>query len=346
MTKTNASKSRRRAANLSAKPLKVCHYTAYNGSGMAAVARSLVEAEKQLGLDSHLVNIQETTPGEWDRYADADIHVSHTHFPDQMRKKLTKPLKLVWVSHGTPEHVFNSAVEDSEKGYGHSDGFMLFQFWMRSADARVTFWPRHAALMETMTHKGVGIHCFDLGVNLKFWGGGASLGKYAGNPSVWSGENCHAIKYPLDLFLMWPLVYPQLDGASLHVSYLPTNQHRYFFPLVNANGASYASHISPICWPHDQLRNIFKSVDFFIGLVKYGDHNRLSLEANAAGGCKTISYAGNEYSDFWLPEGDQRIAAAELVKILQGEVKARKKKPVADVSETAQNMIKVYESIL
>lgn len=344
MRKTKASKAKPRRT-VKAKPLRVCHWTMFNGSGMNAVAGSLVEAEKALGLDSHLVNIQEVAVGDWDQYADADIQVSHTHFPDQMRKKLKKPLKLVWVSHGVPEHVFNSAMEDSEKGYGHSDGWMLFQFWMKQADARVTFWPRHAALMETMADKGTKIHCFDLGVNLRFWSGGKNTGKYAGNPSVWSGENCHAIKYPLDLFLMWPLVYPHLDGASLHVSYLPTNQHRYFFPLVNTNGASYASHISPVCWPHDQLRNIFKSVDYFIGLVRYGDHNRLCLEANAAG-AKTISYAGNEYSDFWLPEGDQRVSAAELVRILKGEVKPRKKKQVVDVSETAQNMIKVYESIL
>lgn len=328
-----------------AKPLRVCHWTMFNGSGMNAVAGSLVEAEKQLGLDSHLINIQEVAVGDWDQYADADIHVSHTHFPDQMRKKLTKPLKLVWVSHGTPEHVFNSAVEESNKGYGHGDGWMLLQYWLRNADARVTFWPRHAAILKTMVDKGTEVHCFDLGVNLKYWSSGVSGGKYAGSPSLWSSENCHAIKWPLDLFIMWPWVYEQLDGASLHVSYLPTNLHRYFFPLVNSNGASYGAHISPSSFPHDQLRNIFKSVDFFIGLVKYGDYNRLSLEANAAG-CKTISYAGNEYADFWLPEGDQRISAAELVRILKGEITPRVKKQVVDISVTAQNMIKVYESIL
>jgi len=317
----------------------------FNQSGMNRVAESLVEAEKQIGLDSHIVNIQETTVGEWDTWADADIHVAHTHFPDQMRKKLTKPLRLVWVSHGTPEHVFNSAVEESNKGYGHGDGWMLFMYWLQHADARVTFWPRHAAIMESMADKGTKVHCIPLGVNKAFWEAGLSGGKYAGNPSVWSGENCHAIKWPLDLLIMWPWVYRELDGANLHVNYLPTNLHRYFFPLVNRNGASYGAHISPLTFAHSELRNIFRSIDWFIGLVKYGDHNRLSLEANTAG-AKTISYAGNIYSDYWLPEGDQRIAAAELVRILKGEVEPRKKTPVPDISETVLAMKQIYESIL
>lgn len=82
------------------------------------------------------------------------------------------------------------------------------------------------------------------------------------------------------------------------------------------------------------------------GLVRYGDHNRLSLEANASG-CKTISYKGNVYSSYWIDEGDQREMAKRLIAILKGEVEPRPdKREVADISITAQAMKEIYESIL
>lgn len=325
--------------------MKVVHWVAYQGSGMYGVAASIAEAERQLGLNSYLVDIQNTTIEMWEEWADADVHVAHTHFPDEMRHRLKRPLKLVFPCHGTMEHIFNSSVSAVKTGYGHGDGWMLFQFWMQHADARVTFWPRHQAIMETMVDKGTKVHLVPLGVNREFWAKGESKGKWGGTPSVWTGENCHQIKSPLDLFIMWPWVYRAVPGTCLHACYLPNDQHRWYFPLVNRNGASYGAHISSFTFPHTELRNIFKSVDYFIGLVRYGDFNRLSLEANAAG-ATTISYAGNTYSDYWLPEGDQRNGAAELIKILKGEVTPREKTPVPDVSETAMAMKQVYESVL
>lgn len=311
---------------------------------MNRVAESMAEAEKRLGLDSHLLNLQETK--DWEFALDADVHVAHTHFPDVLRKKLTKPLKLVWVGHGTPEQVFNTAVEESTRGnYGHGDSQMLMMHWLKNADARVTFWPRHQWLYQSMVDKGTKIHCIPLGVDKEFWGGGVSAGKYSGTPSLWSGENPHKIKWPLDLIQAWPYVYPELDGACLHLCYLAQNLHRTFAPLINANGAGYGMHWSAITWAHEELRNVFKSIDFFIGLVRYGDHNRISLEANAAG-CKTISYSGNPYSDFWIPEGDQREIARVLTAILKGDVEPRKKDEVPDFLDTARAMIPIYESIL
>jgi hypothetical protein len=89
---------------------------------------------------------------------------------------------------------------------------------------------------------------------------------------------------------------------------------------------------------------VFKSVDFVLGLVRYGDFNQLSLQANAAG-AKTISYRGNEYADYWVTEGDQREIAKELTSILKGEVAPRTKTPVPDIAETAAAMKAIYETL-
>lgn len=322
---------------------KCAHWSLTNGSGMHRVAESFVTAERPLGVDSVLVDV--TQEAQWAGVVDADVHVCHTHVPDAMRARATKPWRVVWVGHGTPEHVYQGAVESGSHGYGHADGWMLMQRWLQVADARVTFWPRHQAIYQSLCDRGTRVDCVPLGVDTAFWAGGASRGKYAGLPSVWTGENQHYIKWILDLLIAWPWVRDAVPDAMLHAVYLPKDHHRWLFPLANRNGASYGAHLSPTVFGHDELRNVFKSVDFVIGLVRYGDFNRLSLEANASG-ATTISYAGNPYADYWLPEGDQRTLATELAKVLRGEVPKREKSPVPDIGETATAMQAIYERVL
>lgn len=323
--------------------MKITHWSITNNSGMANVAATLAAAEKKLGCDSSVCD--PTRPEAWMLAEDSDVQVVHTHFPDQMRKRITKPLKLVWIGHGTPEHVFQSSVENGSKGgYAPSDSFMLMQFWLQTADAVVTFWDRHKAIYESLCDKGRRIHCVPLGVNKELWKPFPTRGKFTGKPSVFSSENPHYIKWPLDLLLAWPWVRREIPECHLHLTYMPRDQHRWFFPLVNRNGAGYASFISEMVFHNEDLRNTFCSTDFYVGLVRYGDLNVMSLQANACG-AKTISYVGNPHSDFWVPEGDQRIIAAELVKIFNGEVSPRAKTPPPDISETAAAMLKIYEPL-
>jgi hypothetical protein len=325
--------------------MRIAHWVWCNNSGMHRAAETMAAAEKAAGLDSVLVNVMGDA-ALWDTVLDADVHVCHTHIPDVFRRKAKAGHKVVYVVHGTPEHVFKSAVEEgSKKSYGHADGWQLCQNWLRTADATVTFWPRHQALWKQMSDKRTKVECVPLGVDKTFWKPMPTQGKYAGSPSLFTAENCHDIKWPLDLFIAWPWVWDRINpDARLHSVYLPNDQHRWFFPLVNRNGCSYASHITGMSFNHEQLRNAFCSVDYYIGLVRYGDFNRVSLEANACG-TKTISYAGNIYSDYWVPEGDQRVIADALVDILTGKVEPRQKAAVPDMSETAAGMKAVYESL-
>lgn len=331
--------------------MKIVHFTAYNGSGMNQVAVSCVESERAAGLDSHLLNIHESS--NWDIALDADVHVAHTHWPDfyngkSFRRMLKKTPKIVTIFHGTPEFVIRDTMNLHRHNpkHGNGDGIMMMLHWLSVADARITFWPRHQAIYQTMVDRGTAIDLLPLGVDREFWKSGSRSEYFPGNPSVWSGENPHFIKDPLDLALLWPWVYPQLDNASLHLCYLAENLHRHYSPILNRNQAAYGMHWSAFTFRHERLRNIFKSIDFFAGLVRYGDFNRLSLEA-AASGVKTISYRGNPYADFWITEGDQRVMALELLTILRGDVEPRaEKSPVPDVAETASEMQRVYERVL
>lgn len=310
---------------------------------MHRVTADLVAAELAQGVSASHVDCS-VRSAEWEAAVDADVHVVHTHLPDEIRFK-TKA-KVVWVAHGTPDHVFQSSVEAGlGASYGHADAFMLMQEWLKNADARVTFWPRHQWIYERMVTKGAKVHLVPLGVDKAFWSGGASRGKYEGSPSVFTAENPHYIKWPYDLFVCWREIYEVMMGkAKLHAVYVPRDMHRWVFPLVNANGCSYGAHISPVTFPHDELRNVFKSIDFFVGLVRYGDFNQIALQANAAG-ATTISYAGNPYADYWITEGDQRQMVTELLAIIKGDAPKRTKEPVPDLADTAKAMIQIYEGL-
>ncbi len=322
--------------------MRLCHLVAHNGSGMFHVAETLQQAERKLGLDSHLVDISLAV--NWDEHAKADIFIPHTDFPVELRKRVKNP-RTVMISHGTPEHIFNTAMQESKQGYGHGDHLMIWMHAMKTADAVCTFWPRHQKIMQQMCDKATKVHLLPLGIDKTFWGAAKSKGKYTGKPSVLSCENGHTIKWPLDLFTMWPWIYEQIPDACLHASYLPQDQHRYWFPLVNRNGTSFGAHISAARYVQSELRHVLASVDFYCNLVKYGDFNRIGLEASTCG-AKVISYRGNPYADFWLTEGDQRVQAEELLGVLKGETKPREKEKIADSSEMAQAMIGIYEGIL
>ncbi len=327
-------------------PLKVAHWTITNGSGMHRVAESLAKAETALGHDSILVD--PTKEETWVLADDADVHVCHTHIPTQMKRRSTKPYRRVWVGHGTPDHVFENTIEEIARGsYGHGDGVMLMQYWLKEADAKVTFWPRHKSIYDRMLTKGARpTDCIPLGVDLEFWKAGKDTeGKFAGEPSVFTCENPHRIKWPYDLFNAWPDVSDELPDARLHCTYVARDMHRAIFPWINANGTAFTSYLSPAVYQWEWLRNAFRSTDFFCGLVRYGDLNHIGQQANAAG-AKTISYIGNPHSDFWITEGSHVEMAKELLEIMKGDRAPRAKTPVADISETATAMVKVYREIL
>lgn len=324
--------------------MKIAHWTMFNRSGMFMVAEAYAKNECMLGMDSWLVDIADS--GSWKEALDADVHVVHTHLPDSVRLQLTKPLKIVWIAHGTPEYVFHRSVEEGlNRGYGASDSWQLCQYWLQHADAIVTFWPRHQKIWKSLCDKNTNIDCIPMGIDLDFWKPVESRGKFLGAPSLFTAENCDYSKWPLDLFFCWPWVWPKMPTSHLHAVYLPTDQHRWFYPLLNRNGCGFKTISSGIYFDSENLRNAFCSTDYFIGLVRYGDANRLCLEANACG-AKTITYSGNEYSDFWIQEGDQRRIAEELIEILSGNVKARNKKPIEPITDSTKKMIEIYERIL
>lgn len=324
--------------------MKVAHWTITNGSGMHRVAESLTIAESTLGIESILANPQDAAT--WDAAKNADVHVVHTHFPPQLNYLLDKA-RLVWVGHGTPDHTYQSSVEEAEHAsYGHSDPLMLMQHWLKNADARITFWDRHKWIYDQMLTKGARpTDAIPLGVDLAFWKEGGSNGKFAGSPSLFYAENPHYIKWAYDLTTALPTIQKDHPEMMFHSIYQVRDHHRALFPWSNGIGASFYSHIFPGTFDKAGLRNAFKSTDYAVGLVRYGDLNHLSLEANAAGS-KTISYEGNPHSMFWVREGDQRRLAADVSAILRGDVEPRVQTPVPDVSVTAAEMVRVYGEIL
>jgi hypothetical protein len=290
--------------------LKIVHWSLSNGSGLNTVSYNISEAERELGYNSLFIPTDTMKDGvvdqsKWEDGMDADIHVVHSTLPDTIRNDKAK---IVFVGHGTPEVCFQSATETP-----HNEGaWGLSFYWLRQADAVVTFWDRHKYIWESLMDKNSKVHCIPMGVNKEFWKPVESRGKYAGEPSLLSSENSHRIKWAYDLILAWPEVSKHLRKARLHINYLPTNLHKLFYSILYNNGTLFTSFIQGIKLAPDDLRNAFVSADYYFSHVSYGDSNVIGLEAKASG-CKLISYTGNPYADYWISSSDQRVIARELV---------------------------------
>lgn len=319
--------------------MKIVHWTLKNGSGLHRMAEDLAACEKSQGLDS--LCLDGDNPNEILSGVDADIHVIHGHLPDAVDiPSATK----VFVAHGTPENGFISSIHDSAGGHGASDAFMAALYRLKTSDAVVTFWPRHQAILQSMMDKGRAVDCIPVGIDKAKWQRRESRGKWSGTPSLLTAENCHQIKWPLDLFISMPWVMEQFRAMRLHCLYVPLDQQRWWAALTFTNGTAYRSFMSSSTLAPEELRNAFCSVDYYIGLVRYGDFNRICLEAKAAG-CPVISYRGNDYADYWVDEGDQRTIAAQILMILKGQVPRREAPEVPDISETARAMARIYERL-
>jgi len=332
--------------------MRVVHWSLNNGSGLNRVAVNMAAAERRMGLDSVLsltgqnadqvvASMQKDVPVLTEEEASvSDIHVIHSHKPDHIKGK------TIFLPHGTPEHCFTGAIEQySMQGHIAHDPFMLSMYRINHCDMTVTFWRRHKYIWQTLCPKA-DIRVIPMGVDYEFWQGGPqSLGKYVGTPSFLTSENCHTIKWPLDVILAFPRVMDANPGAVFHIHYLPVDQHRWWYPLLFSSGVAYKSYTSGHCLSHEELRNAFRSVDYYVSPVRYGDFNNTCLEAKVAG-CKVISYRGNEYADFWITEGDQQVMADEITDIIQGRTLPRELVGTPEpISAMAEQMISIYEEI-
>ncbi|HEX7828639.1 MAG TPA: glycosyltransferase [Thermoanaerobaculia bacterium] len=332
--------------------MKVIHWSMLNGSGMNRVAASMARGELAIGVDARLLDPFDTNETGWEIALDADIHVNHTHIPEKIggkpfRAACTKPFRYVFPVHGTPEHVFESTIADAaQNGYNTGTSYAHHQNGMQEADAVVTFWERHQWLYQLALDKHSIVDLVPMGIDTAFWNAGVMRGKYAGEPSFLSCENQHPFKWSFYILRMWKAIRRELPYAVLHVANIPGGVQRFVDAMAArygcANGCVYGSW----AYKHEDLRNILKSVDYYISPVRYGDHNRMSLEA-AATGAKVISYVGNRYADFWIPEGDDRRQAEAIIDIGRGNVEPRADKlPVPTEVDMARAMVNVYERIL
>ena len=169
-----------------------------------------------MGVDAKCVDPfdfeKDAEAAEW--ALDADIHVgAYTHprpistARKSFKQSLTKPWRVVFPVHGTPELIFEQTVESAKgNGYGTGRSYAGHQIGMQDADAIVTFWPRHRDLYDLATDKHTFVDCLPMAVDAAFWQAGVSAGKYAGDPSFFSCENQYAFKWAYEILRVWRLI--------------------------------------------------------------------------------------------------------------------------------------------
>jgi hypothetical protein len=292
------------------------------------------------GLDAILCDTEK--PETWDQGMDADVHVVHSHCPDKI--SMDKSKKVVIIQHGSPEHIFEISVQQGIQNiYAAGDSFALISFFLRRANAIVTFWPRHESIWKTMTDRPV--YCIPMGIDRNFWAKVEGIPPLSGEPAIFTAENAHNVKWPLDLFFLWPLLTERFCNARLHSVNIPTDQHRWWWPLSYMNTARYTMFMSAMRLDAPNLKNYLSAAPFYYSPVHYGDHNRLSMES-AACGCKIISFTGNEYAHYWVREGDHRTQLEDLTNILNGTTQAREPLQVPTTKEMSTKMKEIYEAIV
>lgn len=331
--------------------MRVVHWTMLNSSGMHRVAEAMARSELALGIDTLLLDPFDPKQFRWDEALSADIHVSHTHIPERIgahsfRKSCTKPYKWVFPVHGTPELVFESTIDDARlNGYGSGTSYAHHLIGMQEADAVITHWPRHQALYQLATDKHTIVDCVPMGVDHNFWANGTSAAKYDGSPSFYNCDNQYPFKWGIEIIRCWPWVRTELEQAVLHINNIPGAIQRFVDILAVRTGALRGAYIGTWSYDAANLRNILKSIDYYVSPVRYGDFNRISMEAGAVG-AKVISFPGNDYADYWIPFGDQRDTAKALIQIGRGEMEPRHRLPVPTEQDMAQAMATVYERVL
>ena len=329
--------------------LRVCHHTLKNPSGLNMMSVHMAVAEKKLGIDSYVTfstdpefALKPNDPSQIEFISqkdamEADIHVSHSSTPKDAKGK------VVHFAHGTPETNMYLSMEE-QINHGSRARYLMASAIasVNHNDATVTFWPRHQYIWKSLAPHAR-IELVPMGQNTDFWKPVIPQYKWPGDPSIFNCENCHNIKWPLDLFLAFPEVMRETN-AVLHAHYIPQNQHHLWYPIITANAVITRAFISSTIFDSTTLRDAFSAVDYYVNPVRYGDFNTIGLQAKACG-CKVISYKGNPYSDFWLDEGDQRVIARQLIDIFKGNVQPRVTEKVPVMEDMAKAMIKIYETL-
>lgn len=328
--------------------MKIRHWVVQDSSGMSHLALAVAEGERRLGHDVDLVDATSQSSCRDPRHVDADVHCVHSQcgLADlaYIRDLMGRAPRVVFYSHGIPEDTLTLSVNDVllKERPGVEDIWGLTRYWLARADAFVVFNARQQALFQSM---GRVVDCVPFGVDTEFWADGPrQVPRLKGAPAVWTGENQSRTKWALDAILAWPFVVAQVPEAHLHAHYIPFELHRWFVDIANTNGASYSATITPKYWNHPSLRELWRGCDFLWATTRYGDPTCLSQQAEASG-LKVISYAGNPYASYWVPEGDQRVLAEHVVAIVRGEVAPRDKTPIPTLDAMARETVKVYERV-
>ncbi len=334
--------------------MKIRHWVIQNPSGMHHLAQAVAEGERRLGHDALVLDATDAGPWRDPSHVDADVHCIHSRcpagFPAFVREQTGREAKIIFYSHGIPEHLIEQSVQEflvlDKPNPG--DFWALTRYWLKEADAFVVFSPRQAVLYNTMLPKGREVDLVPFGVDLAFWQTpDVNVEHLRGKPAVWMSENQNRIKWGLDVFFAWPLVAKAIPDIHLHAHFVPYDLHRFLVGIADANGAApnHAT-ITPKFWPHETLRRFFRGADFNLATTRYGDNTCLTMQAEAAG-LKTISYPGNAYASYWIPEGDQRVMADQLTGIFSGYLPPRGDKlPVPDLRDMAGATLAVYDRVL
>lgn len=286
--------------------LRICHWNLWGPrhSGMYETVRELIAAENQIeGVLAGMCVVPTETATQREKnahlqggfvdplhpemrtqswgwaYKRADIHVIHYSF--DLRLGRLKP--KVFMAHGTPEAVIESAVRNPA-----NKNMLAGAQWIDKFEATIVTSSRAKQFWEVFDSSGKKVHQVNKGIDLEWWQRSGTITDLPGKPSVLYGEVWRGIKHPTLLFYAVNEIYKRNKEVQLNAWSMGTAR-KFWEQFIMQAGFQDLIGRGRIYEVQDYPEHLYSRGDVLVSPVSAGDLSRVAQEAMACG-CPVVSW--------------------------------------------------------
>lgn len=329
--------------------MRIVHFAQFGprSCGLYETAKDLILAERALGVDARLVDIdneQRSRVGLRDGQIntvhpdiawDADILVRHSAIPAKYQN-IGKP--IIMCLHGRPDSSYRLSAA------GIND--VIQALANKAVDARykafVSFWPEHETAWRSLV--GNKLHIIPAPVDLDYYAEGRDL-NLMGTHRILIADIWRDDVIPLNsIFGAVRYIQKYEQQAKIHIVGMPTEGKRYEAIKPILKGIS--DYLGSVSGQMKGIRDWYRSCDCLV--TPHTIATRIIREAMTAG-LPVIAGAGCKYTEFTAnPNNPDDIA--ESIKKVFSDIKASKKSRLTaefnfDSTKSAKAMIELCEYI-
>jgi len=261
-------------------------------AGMCAVpSAGTSQREKNAHFQGGFVDTQhpEMRTQDWGwGYKFADIHVIHFSFD----LKLGRLKPKVFMAHGTPEAVIESALREPGSG---KRSLLSGAEWIDKFEATIVTSQRAKQFWEVFDSSGKKMHIVNKGIDLEWWQRSGTKADLPGKPSVLYGEVWRGIKHPARLFYAVNELYERNKEVRLNPWSLGPSRQFWEEFVIQAGFQDFLG-ANRIPGVQEYPEHYYSRGDVLVSPVQAGDLSRVAQEALACG-CPVVSWDTDPFGE-------------------------------------------------